>query len=36
MALVVKDERKKFNPAPEGLLGAVCCDAYALGLQDTP
>lgn len=36
MGMIVKDDKKKFNPAPEGLSGAVCCDVVDLGLQDTP
>lgn len=35
MALIVKDNRKEFTPAPEGLHQAVCIDVVDLGLQET-
>jgi hypothetical protein len=34
MALVVKEE-KTFEPAPEGVRQAVCCDVVDLGLRET-
>ena len=36
MAIVAKDTRKEFTPAPEGLHQAVCVDVVDLGLQETP
>ena len=35
MSLVLTDGGKKFNPAPEGLHGAVCIDVIDLGMQKT-
>jgi hypothetical protein len=36
MAILAKDNRKDFLPAPEGLHQAVCVDVVDLGLQETP
>ena len=36
MAIIAKDNRKEFTPAPEGLHQAVCVDVTDLGLQPTP
>ena len=36
MAIVAKDNRKDFTPAPEGLWPAVCCDVVDLGMVDSP
>lgn len=36
MAIIAKDNRKEFTPAPEGLHQAVCVDVVDLGLQPTP
>lgn len=35
MGFIVKDDKKKFNPAPEGLHAATCCDVIDLGEEDT-
>lgn len=34
MAIVAKDTRKEFTPAPEGLHQSVCVDVVDLGMQD--
>lgn len=34
--MIVRDNRKEFTPAPEGLHQAVCIDIVDLGLQETP
>lgn len=34
MAILAKDTRKEFTPAPEGLHQAVCVDVVDLGMQD--
>jgi hypothetical protein len=36
VAIIAKDNRKEFTPAPEGLHQAVCVDVIDLGLQQTP
>jgi hypothetical protein len=36
MAIMAKDSRKEFTPAPEGLHQAVCVDVVDLGLIDGP
>ena len=35
MPLIVKDNKKEYTPAPEGLWPAVCCDVIDLGIQKT-
>jgi hypothetical protein len=34
MAIMAKDTRKEFTPAPEGLHQSVCVDVVDLGMQD--
>lgn len=36
MPIIVKDNKKDFTPAPEGLQQAVCCDVIELGEIATP
>jgi hypothetical protein len=36
VAIIAKDSKKEFTPAPEGLFSAVCCDVVDLGDLDTP
>ncbi len=36
MPMIVKDSRKEYTPAPEGLHLAVCVDVIDKGFQDTP
>jgi hypothetical protein len=36
MPIIVKDNKKDFTPAPEGLQQAVCCDVIEMGEQPTP
>ena len=36
MSLIVGDNSKSFEPIPEGLHQAACCDVRSLGLVDTP
>jgi hypothetical protein len=36
MAIIAKDTRKEFTPAPEGLHQAVCVDVVDLGLVEGP
>jgi len=36
MAVIVKDNKKAYDPAPEGLHQAVCVDAIDVGMQDSP
>lgn len=36
MAIMAKDTRKEFTPAPEGLHQSVCVDVVDLGLVDGP
>jgi hypothetical protein len=36
MAIIVKDNKRDFAPAPEGLQQAVCCDVIELGEVATP
>jgi hypothetical protein len=36
MPIIVKDNRKAFTPAPEGLRQAVCVDVVDLGLVEGP
>ena len=35
MAIIVKDNKKEYTPAPEGMWPAVCCDVVDLGIQKT-
>ena len=35
MAIFAKKSKRAFEPAPEGLHRAVCCDVDPLGLQET-
>jgi hypothetical protein len=35
MAYIVKDNKKEYTPAPEGLHQAVCIDVVDLGIQKT-
>lgn len=35
MAIVAKDTRKKYTPAPEGMHQAVCVDVVDHGMQET-
>ena len=35
MSLIVKNSKKDFQPAPEGLQRAVCCDVVDLGVVET-
>lgn len=34
MALIAKEEKKEYTPAPEGVVQAVCCDVIDLGIMD--
>ena len=36
MPIIVKDNRREFTPAPEGLHQAVCVDVIDLGIQPSP
>ena len=36
MPIYVRDNRKEYTPAPEGLHLAVCVDAIEMGEQETP
>ena len=35
MAIIVKDNKKEYTAAPEGVWPAVCCDVVDLGIQRT-
>ncbi|MHC4316609.1 MAG: phage replication initiation protein, NGO0469 family [Planctomycetota bacterium] len=36
MPIIAKDNRKEYEPAPEGMQQAVCVDVIDLGMQETP